>query len=370
MKKQISILTMLVLALFLFTSNSTFGQTGVLNPENDYLDAAPVCPAAIDLSCAVGSAVQPMPGVEYPYEISVSSSSVIYWFVTDVATIMSGPQAFPAVADIDPGDGSGDYILTADGAYGNGIIVPPATNTTTVNIAWKPFDGNANQVVLVAYAVDAAGCTDNIEVYRIIPGYSFALDLAGLLDAGTLGDSECVGNIMGASYDGTNLTVTYDENYVFFVVTAANWIHSWETNLLATTNGNSTLGAVEWAYPAEAILPAGTWNASGDPVLATQYANVNGFVDEACIIVRVPVVHGSVTENITVNETINLTVNGDMYNAAVLDYNGTYPDLEDGGAGNPCTSDLTTDNVDYNITPRPAMTAVTPAFEPKIPTGN
>lgn len=356
---------MLLLALFFFSSNSSFGQTGVLNPENDYLDGAPVCPAAIDLSCATGTAVAPVPGVVYPYTITASSSSIIYWFVTDAPNIMTGPQAFPA---IDPGDGSGNYILTSDAAYGNGIGAG-STNTATVNISWKPFDGNANQVVLVAYAVDAAGCTDNIEVYRIIPTYSFTLDLAGLLDAGTLGDTECVGNIMGANYDGTNLTVTYDDNYVFFVVTAANWQDSWETNLVAVTdNANSTLGAPEWTYPGNATT-GGVWNAAGTPVLATQYTNVNGFVDEACIIVRVPVTHGTATENIAL-ETINLTVNGDMINPETGLYDGTYPDLDEGGVGNPCISDLTTDNVDYLITPRPTITAVTPAFEPKIPTGN
>ena len=48
-------------------------------------------------------------------------------------------------------------------------------------------------------------------------------------------------------------------------------------------------------------------------MLASDYAgtNDNGFVAEACIIVRVKVEHSTITENIA-DETINLTVNGEM----------------------------------------------------------
>jgi len=362
MKKQILILTMFTLALIFATSNKSFGQ------EVDHLNALPAyCVPAVPLVCATGDGLTPMPGVEYDYEIGVNDLGTIHWFVTDDANIMTAPGALTGT--FDPGDGTGDYILTSDP-----LVYNVATNTsTTISLTWKPFNGTVNEVLLVAYAVNAAGCTDNIEVYRIIPGYSFTLDLAGILDAGTVGATECVGPIQSATYVAPDLNVIYGDNYVFFTVNAANWQSSWETNLTATSDHPlSVLGNVEWAYPDESTI-TGAWNANGTPVLASHYvSNVNGFIglNGECIIVRVPVVHGAATENIT-DEIINLVVNGDMLNPETALYDDTYPDLDEGGAGNPCISDLTTDNFNYTITARPAITATAPApFENKVPTGN
>lgn len=365
MKKQILILTMFTLALIFATTNMSYAQQS--NPEIDHLSAVPsYCVPAVPLQCAEGDGLTPMPGVAYDYTIAVSDLGTIHWFVTDDSNIMTAPGTL--TGNIQAGDGSGDYILSSDAVYND-----PNNTSATISLTWQPFDGTANEVLLVAYAVNAAGCTDNIEVYRIIPGYSFTLDLAGLSDDGTEGATECVGPIQTATYDGTNLNVVYGDNYVFFTVNAANYQNSWETNLVATTdNAHSTIGDVEWAYPDEAIN-AGAWNSTGTPVLASHYASaVNGFIGAAgeCIVVRVPVAHGAATESIS-DETINLVVNGDMYNPETALYDGAYPDLDDGGAGNPCVSDLTTDNADYVITARPAITATSPTpFEPKSPTGN
>lgn len=355
---------MLIMALFFFTSNKSFGQQS--NPEIDHLSAVPsYCVPAVPLVCTTGDGLTPVPGVSYTYTITVNDMGTVHWFVTDDANIMTAPSTLTGT--IDPGNGSGDYILTSDP-----LVYNVATNTSlSIDLTWKPFDGNANEVLLVAYAVNAAGCTDNIEVYRIIPSYSFTLDLAGLLDNGTAGATECVGPIQSASYDGTNLNVVYGDNWVFFTVNAANWQTSWKTNLTATSDHPlSTLGNVEWAYPDQAVT--GPWNASGTAVDATHYAsNVNGFIGPLgeCIVVRVPVPHGATMENVT-DEIINLVVNGEMINPETVAYDGTYPDLDEGAVGSPCISDLTTDNVNYTITARPDINAVTPApFEPKTPTG-
>jgi len=357
MKKQI--LPILIIMLVVFAGlNNSYAQS-----EVDHLDAAPTfCPTAVPLSCAGGSALQPQPGVEYPYTIDVSSSSTIHWFVTTDTNVMTGEGTL--TTSIEAADGSSSYILTADAAYND-----PTQNSATVNITWKSFDGGSNQVLLVAYAVDAAGCTDNLEVYRITPEYSFTLDIAGILDDGTEGAEECVVPVQGATYDGTNLNVDYGVNYVYFAVNAANWQTSWMTSLEATTDGTSDLGDPEWAYPTDATT-GGVWNASGTEVLASSYASSdNGFIglDGECIIVRVPVTHTS-TENISA-ETINLVVNGEMINPASSSYDGTYPDLDEPTiAGDPCTNDLTTDNADYVITPRPDINEVDPnPFENKVP---
>jgi hypothetical protein len=366
MKKQIFIMMFLSLA-FLFAGTNAFGQPGT-TPDLDRLDAIPTyCPPALPLACGAGSALTPMPGIEYPYTITSSSVGTLHWFVTDDATIISTQGTI--AAGIELADGSSPYVLSASANYN------VTTNTSpTVNITWKSFDGVANNVLLVVYNVDDANCTDNMEVYRIIPQYAFTLDIAGIADDGTTGGpniEDCVNPIQSAIYNGTTLTVDYGTDYVFFAVNAANWQTSWLPGDFAVkTDGGSTVTIDGWAYPANAAT-GGAWNTVGtDPVLASAYpagVSNNGFVEEACIIVRVRVEHGIITENL-VAETINLTVNGIMANPADGTHDGLYPDLEDGGTGQPCYDDLTTDNADFVLTPRPTVTEVTPdPFEPKVP---
>ena len=358
MKKQILTLTFLTLAI-VFAGMKSYGQS---NTEEDYLTVAPsFCPTAVPLTCGAGEKLSPAPGVAYDYTITSSSVGTIHWFVTDDADIMT---AGALAAGIEPSDGTSPYVLSANAAYND-----PANTSLTVNITWKSFDGAANNVLLVAYNVDDAGCTNNIEAYRIEPKYSFTLDIAGILDDGTEGATECVSPIVSATYDGTDLTVDYGMNYVYFAVNAANWQTSWQTSLTATTDGTSSLGNPEWAYPADATT-GGVWNASGTEVLASSYAsNNNGFIGSTgeCIIVRVPVTHGTTTENIAA-ETINLVVNGEMINPQTTAYDGAYPDLDEPSSGTDCISDLTTDNADYVITPRPDINESDPTpFENKVP---
>ncbi|WP_321370372.1 hypothetical protein [uncultured Draconibacterium sp.] len=384
MKKQILILTLFVAAILV--GNNAFGQVPA-TPDIDALDAVPTyCTPAVAIDCGNGTdALAPVPGTSYEYTItSPTTTGRVHWFVTDEASLIDAQGNIAAT--IDPSNGTGNYILTADAAYND-----PTQTSKTVNITWKSFDGNNNNVILVVYNVDDANCTDNMEVYRIIPQYSFTLDIASIADNGVDGSfdgttetpiEDCVNPIQSASYDGTTLTVDYGTDYVFFAVNAANWQTSWlPDNFDVTTDpngglGGSTVAVTGWAYPDEAAT-TGTWHAIGDAtdvVEASHYdgvESVNGFVGSngACIIVRVEVVHGSLDENIT-DQTINLTVNGEMYNAQTSSYDGTYPDLDDDGAGG-CTDDLVSDNADYVLTARPDVDESTPnPFEDKNPNGD
>ena len=373
MKKQILFLTMLTVALIFSSLKNSVAQ----NTEEEYITlpsgvTSIFCPVANTLQCADATdGLSPIPGVSYEYEISVPTGSTVHWVVMDETAVMTAPGTLNS--NIDLGTGAGDYLLVTDAVYNN------ATNTSsTISLTWKSFDGNTNSVLLVAYVRDAATnwCTDNIEVYRIIPQYTFTLDLAGILDTGAEGDSECVGNIQSASYDATNreLTVLYGENYLFFAVNAANWQTSWmpELNAITDFDPNSVITSVDWAYPDEATSATGTWHPATDEVEAAHYGATNGFVGQTgeCIIVRVLVTHGSTTENIG-DETITLSVNGEMLNPQTGVYDGVYLDLDEGAApGDPCVDDYT-DTVTYTITPRPTITATDPTpFEDKIPTGN
>jgi len=377
MKKQILILTFFTLAL-IFAGMNSYGQ--VLNTEEDALTALPTyCVPALALTnCGTGDALAPMPGVPYDYTITIGTGQTVHWFVTDDVNVMTAQETLTGV--IDPGDASGAYLLSSDAVYN-----APANTSATINLTWKSFNGTLpNNVLLVAYVIDVDGCTDNIEVYRIEPEYAFTLDLAGIQDDGAshadpFAPDECVSPVQSATYDGANLTVDYGINYVYYTVNGANWQTSWQTSLTATSdNANSVVGAPEWAYP-DAATTIGGWNASGTNVDASHAAyitdglSVDGFVDNdgACIIVRVPVTHGTASENIA-DETINLIVNGEMVDPADgITYSG-YPDLDDAALLNdPCVVDQTTDNLDYVITPRPDLIDVDPnPFETKIPTGN
>lgn len=363
MKKQILFFAVFVLAVMAGTKS--YGQVST-TPDADHLDVVPTyCAPYVPLTCGAGDALAPVPGVSYAYTITTTSAGKLHWFVTDDSDIVTAQGAIAAT--IEAKDGTSPYILTADAAYND------ANNTsTTVNITWKSFDGVANNVILVVYNVDAANCTDNMEVYRIEPKYSFTLDIAGIEDNGTAGGptvADCVNPIQSATYDGTTLTVDYGTDYVFFAVKASNWMTSWMPDDFAvTTNGTSTVTVDGWAYPDDAAT-TGTWNIVGtDQVEATAYANNdNGFIDESCIIVRVKVDHATTTENL-VDEVINLTVNGEMIDPQTATYSGNYPDLDEPASGTDCIDDLTTDNVDYTITPRPTVTENTPTpFEPKVP---
>ena len=190
----------------------------------DRLDAVPTyCAPYVPLTCGAGDALTPLPGVAYAYTITSSSVGTLHWFVTDDANIITAQGTI--AAGIELADGTSPYVLTADAAYND-----PANTSATVNITWKSFDGVNNNVILVVYNVDDANCTDNMEVYRIEPKYSFTLDIAGIADAGNTGGAaveDCVNPIQTASYDGTTLTVDYGTDYVFFAVNAANWLTSW-----------------------------------------------------------------------------------------------------------------------------------------------
>ena len=378
MKKQILFLAFFVLA-GLAGITTALGQMRV---DPNSLDAAMAsCPIAIPLNCAAGTHLTPMPGETYTYEISVSSTpTMVHWFVTD------DPAVFAAgvpTANIDADGGTGTYILDAEnGVYNNNSATPNVA--TSIDISWKSFDGNANEVLLVAYAIDAAGCTDNIQAWRIIPQYNFTLDIAGLLDDGTAGSAECASPVVSATYTGgTDLTMDYGENWVYFTVTAANWMTSWQPTFTIdqsnTATTNSLVDEVMWAYSDEADGAGATWHAATDDVEAAHYEGAgatNGFVglNGVCIVLRVHVDHtdaGSTTQNESLAaETVVIGVDGEMVNPEGGAYDGSYPDLDNGATpSDPCVNTVTDEGI-FTINPRPTITEVTPTtaagpFEPK-----
>ena len=381
MKKQILILTFFVAAFL--AGNNAFGQ--VLYDANYVEGVSVACTPAVGLSCATDAdPLHPLPGEVYTYAVTLtagaSTTPTIHWFVTDDLDVISVNGVL--TTDIDAI--GGDYVLTAGADPGTATNAKynDATNTTpTIDISWNSFPGTT-PVLLVAHVYDEIACTDNIEVWRIEPTFGFTLDIAGLLDDGTLGAEECVSPIVSAIYDGSaNLTMDYGDNYVYFTVNAANFVDSWMPTMSASYTGTGTVSDIEWAYPDQAILgtagaASGTWNSATTAVDASSASGGTVGAGGECIIVRVNVDHGS-TENdyLAGSQTVTLSIDGIMSDPAAVgtatEYtNGNLADLDEPTTGTACANDIT-DEATYTITPRPALvdnTTDTPNvtdFEPK-----
>lgn len=371
MKKQILFLSMLIMAVL--AGVKSYGQ------ELSYIDAASTtCITPTPLGdCAADSELNPIPGQTYTYEIAVDptvSTGNITWFVYN--STVNGDDIISAggalTTNIEPDGGTSLYLLDAEDAAYN-----TTTTQTSIDISWQSFDGSTTEVLLVAFIAGEDGCSDNIEVWRIEPVFAFTLDIAGLMDDGTTdydgnpNANECASPVYSASYDGTNLTMDYGENYIYYVVNAANFVNSWQPTFTVENNTTETTVTVAtdvtWAYPDDAISSAGAWNAATDPVLAQDASGAVGDAGE-CIIVRVHLDHGGAENDAAVADRhITLGVNGIMYSAATSDYSDTNLTDLDPGTTSPCTNTVT-DQAQYDLTPRPNVTEVTPAptsFEPK-----
>lgn len=373
MKKQFLFLVLFVLAVFAGI-NKSFAQ------DLNYIPAT-ACAPVTTLPCATDDPLHPLPGKSYTYNATVNpaiaAGGYVQWYVynaTTVGTIITGGDMSAALTAAEKNDGSSKFLLLADATKYN-----LTTNTSgSIDVQWQSFDGTANQILLVAYVKGNGGCSDNIEVFRIQPNFAFTLDIAGLMPTGALPTSgnavECLSPVQSAVYNSTNLTMDYGENYVFFTVTAANFVHSWQPTFsidaTATTNIATPVAVsdITWAYPTEAIkTTGGTWNAATAPVLAQAASKAVGATGE-CIIVRVHLDHGNVENDAaTTPRTVTIGVDGVMYNVPTTDYsNNALKDL-DPVATAPCTNTVT-DKATYDLTARPEITTTTlpaPGFVPK-----
>ena len=369
MKKQILILVMFTLAL-IFAGTKSYGQ------DLNYIPGTALAPVTA-IPCATADALHPIPGTTYTYTVTVApgvSTGYIQWFAfnaTASGTLITGGSIAAAIAAAEVNTGASQYLLLADATK-----YKLTTNTSnSITAAWQSFDGSTKTILLVAYVKGEGGCSDNIEVFHIQPTFSFTLDIAGLMPDGSLPASgnakECVTPVQSAVYASSNLTMDYGDNYVYFTVTAANFVHSWTPTFTIPTNTTQTTVAVTditWAYPLEAVKNAagaatGTWNAATAPVLAVAGSGAVGATGEA-IIVRVHLDHGN--KQNAVAGAITVGIDGVMYNVPTTNYaNAALKDLDPGAAPGPCTNTVT-DVATYDLTPRPLITATAPlVLEPK-----
>lgn len=419
MKKQFLFLILFVAAFVAGTSN-VFAQ----NYDVALANALSNCLTPTSLDCDSASALHPAPGESYTYTITSadfanSGNEKVHWFVINYNdfTTDSIVNSFNDIAHlatgivgggyIDDASGADPYLLTADGAYNVPFTSGTPNTSDAVTLSWKYFDGQANVVLLVAYVQDAANCTDNIEVYRIIPEPAFTLDIAAIdqtdnsFHADTAAPaSECVSPIESAWYvaaanpaqpgDGT-LHVDYGENWVYFIVNAANFVDSWDPTFQFAYDGAGTIVSSDWTYFNSATnVASSAWHTIDVTTGATDFVVGGGGAAAAdgtslnaqgdgtavgaageCIVVRVRVDHGTDAENI-VTRRVTVRVNGIMYDgslAAGSEYTNTaLADFgPDGGDADTLCDQVDFDDISYfDITPRPDVNEVDPTpFEQK-----
>lgn len=376
-------MTFLSLA-FLFAGVKSYGQ--YKGQDNPFLDGEPDCVPAVPLDCASGdNPLSPVPGKDYTYTANdagtVTTVKDVQWFVynaTPTSEGGKGPDIIVNGSIADAVDNMEDrnnsqFLLSAEAHYGVATS-PDVDGISSITLSWQSFDAEANHILLVAYVTGAEGCSDNIEVFRIKPAFSFTLDVASLMPEGVLNRNkdnniipaeECVSPVWSATYNPSagvdgQLDMDYGANYLFFSVNAANYVNSWRPKIDALVPENAILGEIAWAYPTDAIANT-EWNIADNNGVFPVVKPINDAdavgKDGECIVVRVLVEHG-INETI-VPSTVTLKIEGLMYNAGSSETDKyELHHLEDGGAGNACINDDPA-TADYILTPRPKIESTT-----------
>ena len=318
MKKQFLFLMMFILVSVVSITNS-FGQ----------LTAPATCPVprTIDVTCLPNDALHPMPGTAYNYVVDIptpAGTKAYTWFVTQE------PKFIDAGVLTTTRELVGGLHIAASGTGYNDA----ATGSATLSLTWKSFvPAPALPVFVVIYATNAdpapGGCTiDNMKVFKIEPINAFTLDIANVGPAGgapaayETSIDRCIHNVVSATYDATapeGVLYDFGIDYLYFVVTAANFSTSWLPSLQVTAiDPKETVTAVEWfrttdnafATPEAMPLAAGAYTAT-NPVTVLDPSGTVGVGGE-CIVIRVTIDHTNGTNQYQglTDETVTVAVDG------------------------------------------------------------
>lgn len=387
MKKQIFILSFLLLAVF-SSINNAYGQVGLSSAP---VAAALAAPKTITAACT-SDGLAPIAGKSYTYTVDVPTppgTKTFHWLVTKDLSFISGGSFDPT-----PQAKLGGTILDYGTDYDN-----PTVGKTSIDITWDYFVHNdASPVFLVVYVTNDATCdNNNMEVYIIKPKHSFTLDVANISIAGTSivdgGVGSCAAGVASAVYDvdEKKVIMNYGINYLFFSVTAANFKTSWLPKFqvsgtgITGNAGDRSVTAIDWQYTSLATTATG-WNSTSitnddglytgtAPTTTPVNASVasGGTVGHAgeSIIVRVTINNGR-SETITA-ESIEFAVDGTMLDPV----NSNYADALLGDVHNlasavgtdscPWVDGFVNDKVTQLIGARPNINEVTPASPAFVP---
>ncbi|MGQ8338925.1 hypothetical protein ACUNWD_20370 [Sunxiuqinia sp. A32] len=239
MKKQIFILTFLVLALIAGTSN-LFGQTAVHNSNPE---------AAV--SCT-NDALHPIAGTPYEYSVTTDPTGGTYtwWATTNTSFISGGVLNNSGAGTL----ASPDVTATTAANYNQG------TAASTIELSWGTdvlaAAAATPTFVAVYYEAPAGSCSDNLKVYQIEPINAFTVDILSLdpttLAADASGYSyaaaQCFDNVQSASWSGDAMTYDYGTNTLYFEIVAANFTEEWTPTFTLTGLQGAQTATIEWDY--------------------------------------------------------------------------------------------------------------------------
>ncbi|MCX6266827.1 MAG: hypothetical protein NTW16_05645 [Bacteroidetes bacterium] len=298
------------MAIFAISFSSAYGQV--------------TCPAprVVDVTCLPSSALSPMPGTPYTYEVNVPTPPGVQsytWFVTQDKNFISG-GALTSNREL-----VGVHMSAAGVGYNN----PPASNT--LSITWKSFVYDAaNPVFVVIEVKPTTGCTsaNNLKVFKIMPVNAFTLDIANVgankqtVSAYETSIDRCISKVMSSTYDPLDdqIKMDFGADTLYYVVTAANFSTSWRPSLMVTAiNALETVTSVQWFRPTDALfatpeampINAGLEYVATNPVVVLDPSGSVGPTGE-CIVIRVIVDH---TNGVKMyeglgDETITVAVDG------------------------------------------------------------
>lgn len=318
MKKQFLLVLILAVIAVSFT-NKTFAQT------------CPV-PRGVDVTCLPNDAIHPIAGQAYNYIVNVPTppgTKEYHWFVTTDPAFLNG-GTLTGNREV----AGGTYLATTGTGYND-----PATGAATLSLTWKAFAYDPALPVFVVIQVrsTAAGVctTNNLKVFKIQPVNAFTLDIANVDALGTTqagygtNIDRCVSDIVSATYDANapeGVIYDFGVDYLYYVVTAANFSTEWlpsvqiSRNVLATAGANmGEITDVSWARPGTFPIPAADWTSmtlgggvytAPNPIPVLDATGVVGSAGE-CIVIRVTVDHSTTTsyEGI-ISEQIGVAVDG------------------------------------------------------------
>ena len=278
MKKQISIFTFMIMALFAISMGTAFGQKAVhdSDPETNVLTS---------------DALHPVAGKTYNYSISIPAGvagNYTWWSTKDPNFISSqGNNNLISKFAVAPG------VLNAATPSVYGV----ASTRNNVDIAWSStlllntgYQGVAPAktptFVVVQFDATSGSCANNLKVYELNPKNGFMVDIRNLNNVSPFAKAayddntsitQCIDKVSKAAYDPATHKMVYEygTNIFYYEVVASNFSESYKPFL--TFKGLDPVQSykIEWTYKSDfTSLSAYT---SGSTVVATDVAdNSNG----------------------------------------------------------------------------------------------
>lgn len=288
MKKQISIFTFMIMALFAISVGTAFGQTKAIHdsdPETNVLTS---------------DALHPVAGKTYNYSISIPAwvtGNYTWWSTKD-------PNFIPNQG----ANNIGTRLLVAPGVLN--AATPSVYGTTStrnnVDIAWSStlllgtsYQGAVSSksptFVVVQFDPTLGSCANNLKVYELNPKNGFMVDIRNLNNT-TFAEAayddntsivQCIDKVSKAKYNQTthNMEYEYGTNIFYYEVVASNFSESYKPLLTFTGLDPVQTATIEWTYKSD-FTSLTAYN-SGTTVLTDAADNSNG----VSIYVKVTVVN-------------------------------------------------------------------------------